>query len=399
MGNKQLDPRICNTGVLNTSESGLRACVDWVQATLKIAEVEHVISNILGLKNADFVEQETSKFGYKKMVRFGSIQIYYEGHSEDMGIHIHMGGQACREYEEYQVRTWAQLFALIFGQGHFTRIDIAIDDFKGYFKISAIERKIKTGQLSSKFKKARHMESIEIKEGKSLGRTVYFGSEHSDVQIRMYDKKLEREGKGKEVTEDFWVRTEIQTRDLHADKIARRIIAGGSNVSEVNGEDDNCEMTVGETVKETLANYLRFLVKPKDGGDSNKGRWKTAPFWDKFLGDVEKLKLTDVAPDRTVERSIQWLEKQVAPTLGLVFEAYDNDAVKILQVMREGVERLGSKERAMLNRFRLENPDFVEKLEKKHESIAEQKQKIRKFNEEREQKKKSDSALTPYDFM
>lgn len=87
------------------------------------------------------------------MVRFGNIQIYYEGHSEDMGIHIHMGGQACREYEEYQVRTWAQLFALIFEQGHFTRIDIAIDDFKGYFKISAIERKIKTGQLSSKFKK------------------------------------------------------------------------------------------------------------------------------------------------------------------------------------------------------------------------------------------------------
>ena len=50
------------------------------------------------------------------MVRFGSIQIYYEGHSEDMGIHIHMGGQACREYEEYQVRTWAQLFALILGK-------------------------------------------------------------------------------------------------------------------------------------------------------------------------------------------------------------------------------------------------------------------------------------------
>lgn len=46
------------------------------------------------------------------------------------------------------------------------------------------------------------MESIEIKEGKSLGRTIYYGSEHSDVQIRMYDKNW-REGKGKEVTEDF----------------------------------------------------------------------------------------------------------------------------------------------------------------------------------------------------
>jgi phage replication initiation protein len=151
-------------------------------------------------------------------------------------------------------------------------------------------------------------------------------------------------------------------------------------------------------LKRLLANYLRFLVKPKGGGDSNKGRWKTAPFWDKFLGDVEKLKLTDVAPDRTVEKSIQWLEKQVAPTMGLIFEAYDNDAVKILQVMREGVERLGSKERAMLNRFRLENPDFVEKLERKHESIAEQKQKLGSSTK-KENKKKSDSALTPYDFM
>lgn len=125
------------------------------------------------------------------------------------------------------------------------------------------------------------MESIEIKEGSHQG-----GRFTMVLSIQMCKFvcmiKIEREGKGKEVTEDFWIRTEIQTRDLHADKIARRIIAGGSNVSEVNGEDDNCEMTVGETVKETLANYLRFLVKPKGGGDSNKGRWKTAPFWDKF---------------------------------------------------------------------------------------------------------------------
>ena len=33
--------------------------------------------------------------------------------------------------------------------------------------------------------------------GKSLGRTVYFGSEHSDVQIRMYDKNWKEKARVK----------------------------------------------------------------------------------------------------------------------------------------------------------------------------------------------------------
>src|SRR5690606_41303449 len=59
-----------------------------------------------------------------------------------------------------------------------------------------------------------------------------------------------------------------------------------------------------------------------------------------FLGDVEKLKLTLVAPDRTVERTKAWLDKRVAPSLGMVYMAYGGDEKAIATMIADGVNRL-----------------------------------------------------------
>lgn len=118
--------------------------------------------------------------------------------------------------------------------------------------------------------------------------TLYFGSGKSDVQIRVYDKLSERKDGNYNVSEDIkvWNRTEIQLRDEKA-----------TFVADVLARKEAGESSIGETVCGILKDYLRFTVK---GKDTNRSRWKTAPFWDKFLGKVEALPLTTIIEEKTV---------------------------------------------------------------------------------------------------
>lgn len=345
-------PPYCNTGVQNTSQSGLRACVDWVQATFKIVEVTQLIEEVLGL-NADwFYEGQSGSMGYRKSRKYGNITVFYDG-TEEMGVHLQMTGQGCREYEAYNRKKWKQLFFdFVCYNAKFTRLDVAIDDFQGYFTISSIERKVKDRLLVSKFKKARTMETILIESGEGEGKTIYFGSSQSSVQIRMYEKNHEQKGKGNEIDSDVWNRTEVQARDERAQKIAELIML-----------NEDSEETVGEIVAGILKYYLRFLVK---GKDKNRSRWKTAPFWDKFLGNIEALRLTDIAPDRTVEKTVNWISNQVAPSLAVMFEAFDGDVNLLMRFIQEGKERLTEKEYRMINEYKNQQRMFVQGQEKSH---------------------------------
>ena len=50
---------------------------------------------------------------------------------------------------------------------------------------------------------------------------------------------------------------------------------------------------------------LRFVVPNKN--ESNKSRWKTCRFWERFLGAVEVLKLYTPKQQNTLEETQQWL--------------------------------------------------------------------------------------------
>ena len=351
MGNAVV-PLYSNRGAQNTSESGLRACVDWIQATFKNVEVEQLITQILKLELDLFYEAERGNLGYRKCKKFGHISVFYDG-QENMGIHLQMTGQGCREYEFMNKSTWKELFSDCFTycpEVKFTRMDVAIDDFKGYFKIPSLVRKIKNRELVSKFKEATKIEKLDIETGNAKGMTVYYGSAQSRIQIRMYEKNHERESKGVVLEEglEVWNRTEIQARDERATKIAEIIALG-----------DEGEETIGQVVSGILKHYLRFTVK---GKDSNRARWKTAPFWDKFLGDVEALRLTEVAPDRTVQKTMSWVSKQVAPSLAVLLEAFDGDMDILKGFVLEGRERLTEKEYKMIEAFKQEKSLLADEL-------------------------------------
>lgn len=323
-------PPSSNRGVQNTERSALRACVDWVQVTFTFTTELEKIYDILGMKSTDFMDAKHGNYGYKSQKFCNHISIFYDG-GPGMGVHVQMTGQGCREYETFNLKNWKDFFIDCFGNdAKFTRLDAAIDDIatlgqKPYFTIDTLYQKARKGCVRSKFKKGKHVNSFFVDTGESLGETLYFGREQSDMQIRFYEKDFERADKGVEVEDNIivWNRTELQMRRDRAQAFALYIV----------NRDD-----LGDIVTSVLKNYLNFLIPDKT--DTNKARWKVCKWWDDFLGDVQRLKLTMVAPDRTIESATSWINKQVAPTLGMLFVASGSDMDLFVETLNDGMDRL-----------------------------------------------------------
>ena len=92
-----------------------------------------------------------------------------------------------------------------------------------------------------------------------------------------------------------------------------------------------------------LANNLRFVVPNRN--ESNKSRWKTCRFWERFLGAVEVLKLQVPKLHNSLEETQQWLtEGGVISAVKSFYFLEEHDALG-------GLEKVGT----MLDKARYSN--------------------------------------------
>lgn len=348
----QLESPCCNTGCMDTMESGLRACVDWVQVTLKnFYDLQQAV-DLLRLPIERFEIREGGLLGYRQSAVYGNIKIAWDPASPSqngLGVHIVMSGQACREYEKHFEldHNWSELFALIMNFPHrFTRLDVAIDDFKGYFSIAQLYRTAKAGCMTAqRVRKARMFETFDISDGKSDGMTFYVG--RADWMFRFYDKKAERGAAGYDL-EDYlktWNRYEIQLRgDLATE--AAHVLAFE-------------QYSLGAFAKGFFSAKIDFKVKNKN--DSNKSRWKSKSWWTEFLGDCEKVYLTQIAPDPTVPKIKNWIGTQVDASFATLVKAFGNDSLIYDYFYYKGREKLGKRHENMLEEFE-KYPELKEQI-------------------------------------
>lgn len=336
-----------STGSMNTIENGLRALVDWVSVTIKEVQSLSDACAILGLPESEFEVREVGFRGYLKSATYGKIMVAWEPpkNTIGMGVHIELSGEACREYEQYFDLdfNWSQFFALIMNFNHkFSRLDIAIDDFKGYFTINQIYRTAKRGCMTAKrIKKARSYEEFFIDNGKTFGRTFYVGK--SDWMFRFYDKLPERLNKGIDLTDSLkcWNRYEIQLRNKIATEAAH-VLAYEA-------------YSLGAFAKGFFKAKIDFKVK--NVNDSNKSRWKSQKWWLKFLDDCEEVELTQIAPDPSIPRIANWFDVQVDTSFATFLEAFDNDPVVVDFYKLKGAEKMERKHERMIHEFN-KNPEL-----------------------------------------
>ncbi len=253
--------------------------VDWFSATTKIYDPVSLMY-YLGL-NIDSFESLSGFYGYRERYYFGGISIHYDKRGEEeckeQSVLLEMSGQGCRQFETSSSVGFGQLFADVEHKDfHINRVDIAYDDIdkseggSGLIDIVKLARYTIHQRFVSKWQGGTVTDSFKINgnnEPMIHALTVQFGSNKSDIKLRIYDKAQERGGLGY-----HWVRAEIVFRDERAAGFIHELMQGAP---------------IGKLYGGVLRNYLRFIRSDA----TRRERCSTVGWWDKFLDGCEAVRI------------------------------------------------------------------------------------------------------------
>lgn len=326
----------------------LSVIIDWLEFTVLNTQMPDVMQ-IMGLKWDDFSPLSKGRFGYHNQAKWndGNIFIMFTSinDKDDLdvkvnlksGVHVMITGQGCRQYSVKHdlIALMSRLHAL--DKINFSRIDLAIDDYKSkiidYERIHTAAMK---GHFTSRWSKWDEVNSRQTSTNEFLGRTMYFGSQASDLFCRIYDKTLERKANADAESDipERWTRLELVYRKDRAKKLADFIVQN--------------KTPLGHALRGTLNQYLRFLIP---SNDSNKARWNTVEWWDILLSNVDKLSLTIKKEAKTIEDMTDWIDRQISPTLSAILKAQEGDLGWLRSILIKGSERLSQKHKDAINQY------------------------------------------------
>lgn len=328
------------------------AIIDWLEFTVTGLQLESVILEILQLEKRTFTKMETGRFGYRTQLKWDEGNLYIMFNTIDeyddvltasvdrMGVHVMITGSGCRQYESLrELKSLLFYLTILDDKVNFSRIDIAIDDFENrLINFSRIHKAAIKGYFTSRWNKWDEVNSRQCATGEFLGRTMYFGSQSSEIFCRIYDKTLERKAKSedKRAESETWTRLEVVYRKERAKKLVYHII------------DNN--LSIGTAIRGTLKQYIRF-IKPPRSNDSNKARWPSAKWWERLLDNVEKLQLTSKREAKSIDDMAAWLDRQIAPTIAAIITAYEGDISWLHNIIKNGASRLSQRHRDAITQY------------------------------------------------
>lgn len=330
----------------------LSVIIDWLEFTVMDTTLKSAIE-VLNLNFSNFTPLSKGRFGYHNQLKWqdGSIFLMFTTPEKEIkenskiksetGVHVMITGQGCRHYSANH--DLIELIRTLSSMNHvnFSRIDLAIDDYESkIINYSRINKAALAGNFTSRWSKWDEINSRQTATGNFLGRTMYFGSQASDLFCRIYDKSLERKINAKQEFDNIppkWTRLELVYRKDRAKKLVEHLIDG--------------QKSLGHVLRGTLRQYLRFILPSTD---RNKARWPTAPWWEKLLANVEKLQLTITKESKSIEQMTAWVDRQVAPTMAAILKAQDGDMDWLRKIIVEGSSRLTQKHMDAINLFKKE---------------------------------------------
>lgn len=297
--------------------------VDWLEFTLKIKNIVSACS-LVGLDFTDFNIKDNGALGYSKYGKHKScsIAIFWQG-NDDMGCHFRVTGSSIFVFfqnfivsrsestpfgtiavsvDDFTRTYFPLLFKTIRDNGKITRLDLALDDYSGeYYSTESILECLNNNMIISKFKNYESIIKRKISDSELKGHTIYFGSRVSDIFLRVYDKRLERDSEL-----DFWNRWELELKGDKANDVIDIII-----------KKDCC----GVLFFEILNEYLRFINLDR----TERKNCTTQKLWLDFLGNVSKCNLSIHKTIKTIENKIEWVNRQCMPTVAGIIKYFDGD--------------------------------------------------------------------------
>lgn len=330
-------------------ETPLTMVFDYVRIRFRTLDVAHVMHDILQLRADYFNHEDYGFYSYAEHYYMGDIFVLVSPDIEK-GVLIELKGRGCRQYESYlmaQGRSWYDFFLDCIDDGAvIKRLDLAINDRHGILDIPALAKKCEADECISVFRSFRSYRSGELvkrDEKDGMGNTLYIGSMSSDVYFCIYEKDYEQYVKLGIPMDENPVKNRFEIR-LKNDRAYLALL----DLLQFH----DCDSTAFGIINR----YMRFA----DRDDTlRRNEWPTSDSWKWFIGErKERLRLTMEPKPYTIERTMHWLERQVAPTLKMAIRIDDINKSKDIARMIDRAE-LSDKQKKIIKQAQAKVTDVI----------------------------------------
>lgn len=309
------------------------------------------VAKQLGISPGKFEMLQLFQDGYRTQYVIHHITIRTDPLKEEWGIHVDISGQGARYLEQQANFSWTKLLNNLNHRGFkATRLDLAMDDYDEKLKIKTIRNKLLREEVTTRSQVSVYNEGSDHHRQAINGRSVYIGSAKSLKSILFYDKSVEQKAKGHRVLGDKWNRYELRLKKAYAQQAFETIAKS--------------EADLGRYMVGILASSVTFRVRPK-GGDTNKARWRVSPWWQRFLGDVERINLSSKAHNAEVqplEKRLRWMIEAVSPNFYVLAKYLGVEGITQV-LLTQGEKRLSARHRVQLQHMEDDSEGLAEVLQ------------------------------------
>ena len=314
-------------GFLSDKErADLQIHIDYLKLTFFDTTPEIVIEHVMGINPRWFVKENRKKHNYDFWFQCGAL-VLMSKKDQTQGVLLDLTGEGVVQFEEYleerglTLQSWLKQVLDpafytkngLYSRIHSTRLDIAIDEmYKAdgtNFDLKKLQEKKQQDLIYSTLRSYKEFKSM--KGWDESGITLMFGSRGNDrIFIRLYEKRYELAQKlnysVEEVLEEYevWNRYELELgKEINPYVFARYL--------------------EGEPLEDIAIELLLSKIEVYEVVETKMGLKKEAfKEWYDIFGNWKKVKVTHSTEDTSIERTMRWIENQVAPSLKLLFKVF-----------------------------------------------------------------------------
>ncbi|HMU54098.1 MAG TPA: replication initiation factor domain-containing protein [Nitrospira sp.] len=314
-------------------DSGFTLTIDWLAFTLPRSNRQNVMAVVEG----EWSRANTGFRGYpvswilapdtRGIGKMGSGRP-----SDPAEVHVDLSGGIVSSWlpEKLQsVLRW-----VLEEGGHLTRLDCALDDRASSVQVERVQQAVEQGQCVTRAGKFQALYGASMANGEVTGQTLYFGSPKSNTMLRVYDKRLEAQSKGREDWERFGVRWELELRKERAN-------ACGQALAKLPTSDWI------EYLVSILRGYIDFRDTNREASSVERCRAPLLPWWLALTEGFAKGCLVLEHSPRTIEDVKRWIREAVAPMLAVACAAPEAGERWLIRTIVDSTQRWKDRHRRL----------------------------------------------------
>ncbi|RRG18390.1 XRE family transcriptional regulator [Weissella viridescens] len=288
--------------------------LDYLRISFEHLSARDVVMLVMKMNIDDFaVGGGNSGMLYRESLNysgFNFIRVFSRTEPDEKGALLQISGHGCRSFEfilDQQATDWKTFLydAVYKYNGVVTRIDLAINDYCGWFDIATLIEKAQSGDVKTRFRTQPIIHGNQYS-----GWTLEFGK-RGNVFFRFYEKDKEIASKLGTSNYDLGIinRYELQIADTRK---ATQLI------NDWLLKDQLVPMVYGY-----FNRYITFYdALPLDEeGNPIKLEFKDREVWEPwhyFIFKSKVVKFETLPEEISIDRSLAWIKRSVAPTLKFI---------------------------------------------------------------------------------